>query len=239
MRSPPSGLNDSTVNPAFFIAPALKPLTVCFCHPIFSMISAKLASFLLEHGHHLGRLTPFARCGGFLRLGGSFALRRVVGSGSTLGCLAPRNVSQPASGDPLKTPAAKRITATAPKSHGRTCGCCGTLAARIKVDKNLRKPSEYFKSNIYVDTMGPGAIGLKAMIEMCGVDRVLFGTDFGPVPMSPKLHIDLVDETITDVCSPPMTGRPSAIASTPAFRIRLSTPLTTRPALSRTSDECS
>jgi predicted TIM-barrel fold metal-dependent hydrolase len=27
---------------------------------------------------------------------------------------------------------------------------------------------------------------------------VLFGTDFGPVPMSPKLHIDLVDDTITD-----------------------------------------
>jgi predicted TIM-barrel fold metal-dependent hydrolase len=36
------------------------------------------------------------------------------------------------------------------------------------------------------------------MIETCGVDRVLFGTDFGPVPMSPKLHIDLVDDTITD-----------------------------------------
>src|SRR6202789_291248 len=67
-----------------------------------------------------------------------------------------------------------------------------------KVDKNLRKPSEYFKSNIYVDTMGPSAIGLKAMIEMCGVDRVLFATDFGPVPMSPNLHIDLVDETIPD-----------------------------------------
>ena len=67
-----------------------------------------------------------------------------------------------------------------------------------KVEKNLRKPSEYFKSNIYVDTMGPSAIGLKAMVEMCGVDRVLFGTDFGPVPMSPKLHIDLVDSTIPD-----------------------------------------
>jgi hypothetical protein len=39
--------------------------------------------------------------------------------------------------------------------------------------------------------------GLKAMIEMCGIDRVLFGTDFGPVP-SPKLHIDLVDDTIAD-----------------------------------------
>jgi predicted TIM-barrel fold metal-dependent hydrolase len=46
--------------------------------------------------------------------------------------------------------------------------------------------------------MGPSAIGLKAMIEMCGVDRILFGTDFGPVPMSPKLHIDLVDNTIAD-----------------------------------------
>ena len=67
-----------------------------------------------------------------------------------------------------------------------------------KVDKNLRKPSDYFKSNIYVDTMGPSAPWLKAMIEICGVDRVLFGTDFGPVPMSPKLHIDLVNDTITD-----------------------------------------
>jgi hypothetical protein len=67
-----------------------------------------------------------------------------------------------------------------------------------KVDKNLRKPSEFFKSNIYVDSMGPSAICLKAMIETCGVDRVLFGTDFGPVPMSPKLHIDLVDDTIPD-----------------------------------------
>jgi predicted TIM-barrel fold metal-dependent hydrolase len=49
-----------------------------------------------------------------------------------------------------------------------------------------------------VDSMGPSAIGLKAMIEMCGVDRVLFGTDFGPVPLSPKLHIDLVGDTITN-----------------------------------------
>jgi hypothetical protein len=30
--------------------------------------------------------------------------------------------------------------------------------------------TECFKSNIYVDSMGPSAIGLKAMIEMCGVD---------------------------------------------------------------------
>jgi predicted TIM-barrel fold metal-dependent hydrolase len=67
-----------------------------------------------------------------------------------------------------------------------------------KVDKNIRKPSEYFKSNIYVDCMGPSAIALKAMIETCGIDRVLFGSDFGPVPMSPKLHIDLINDTIAD-----------------------------------------
>jgi predicted TIM-barrel fold metal-dependent hydrolase len=36
------------------------------------------------------------------------------------------------------------------------------------------------------------------MIEMCGVDRILFGTDFGPVPMSPRVHIDLVNDTITN-----------------------------------------
>ena len=35
-----------------------------------------------------------------------------------------------------------------------------------KVNKNLRKPSEYFKSNNYVDTMGPSAIGLKTMIDV-------------------------------------------------------------------------
>jgi predicted TIM-barrel fold metal-dependent hydrolase len=46
--------------------------------------------------------------------------------------------------------------------------------------------------------MGPSAIGLKAMIEMCGVDRMLFGTDFGPVPFSPRVHIDLVNDTIPD-----------------------------------------
>ena len=43
VRTPPSGLNDSTVWPAFFIAPAIKPRTVCFCQPIFSMISGRVA----------------------------------------------------------------------------------------------------------------------------------------------------------------------------------------------------
>jgi predicted TIM-barrel fold metal-dependent hydrolase len=93
-----------------------------------------------------------------------------------------------------------------------------------KEDKNLRKPSEYFKSNIYVDTMGPSAIGLKAMIEMCAVDRVLFGTDFGPVPMSPKLHIDLVNDTIPDA------GDRARIFSTNALALLHLTEGTTRQA---------
>src|ERR1017187_2543260 len=45
VRSPLSDLKDSTVYPAFFIAPAMKPRTVCFCQPIFSIISAKVAPF--------------------------------------------------------------------------------------------------------------------------------------------------------------------------------------------------
>ena len=32
--------------PAFFIAPDMNPRTVCFCQPILSMISAKVAPFL-------------------------------------------------------------------------------------------------------------------------------------------------------------------------------------------------
>src|SRR5450755_2054932 len=46
VRTPPSGLKDSTVWPAFFIAPAMNPRTVCFCHPIVCMISASVAPFL-------------------------------------------------------------------------------------------------------------------------------------------------------------------------------------------------
>src|ERR1017187_2666220 len=45
VRSPLSDLKDSTVNPAFFSAPATKPRTVCFCQPIFSIISASVAPF--------------------------------------------------------------------------------------------------------------------------------------------------------------------------------------------------
>lgn len=66
-----------------------------------------------------------------------------------------------------------------------------------KVAKNRRRPSEYFRSNIYVDTMGFSPIGVKTAIEMCGVDRVLFGTDYGPVPISPREHVDIVNDVVS------------------------------------------
>ena len=55
-----------------------------------------------------------------------------------------------------------------------------------------RKPSEYLKSNLYVDTMGFSPTGIKQCIELFGVERVLFGTDYAAVPISPREHIDIV-----------------------------------------------
>ena len=40
--------------------------------------------------------------------------------------------------------------------------------------------------------MGFSAAGMRHCIEVFGADRVLFGTDYGPVPISPAEHIDLV-----------------------------------------------
>jgi predicted TIM-barrel fold metal-dependent hydrolase len=34
--------------------------------------------------------------------------------------------------------------------------------------------------------------GIKHALELLGADHVLFGTDYGPVPISPKEHIDIV-----------------------------------------------
>jgi predicted TIM-barrel fold metal-dependent hydrolase len=61
-----------------------------------------------------------------------------------------------------------------------------------KVALNLRTPSEYFRTNILVDSFGFSAVGLRAAIDMCGIDRVLFGTDFGPVPYGVREQVDIV-----------------------------------------------
>jgi hypothetical protein len=33
---------------------------------------------------------------------------------------------------------------------------------------------------------------VRAAIELCGVDRVVFGSDFGPVPYGIKEHVQIV-----------------------------------------------
>jgi predicted TIM-barrel fold metal-dependent hydrolase len=40
--------------------------------------------------------------------------------------------------------------------------------------------------------MGLSSTGVQQCIELFGVDRVLLGTDYPAVPISPKEHIDIV-----------------------------------------------
>src|ERR1022692_2271458 len=80
VRSPPSGLKDSTAWPAFFIAPAMNPRTVCLFQPILSMISVSVAPFLrwsiaTTCAVLLPSRGPVASCAfaAFLPLGAAFA----------------------------------------------------------------------------------------------------------------------------------------------------------------------
>ena len=47
--------------------------------------------------------------------------------------------------------------------------------------------------------MGFSAIGVRAAIEMCGVDRVVFGSDLGRVPYGIKEHVQSVEEVLPSV----------------------------------------
>jgi aminocarboxymuconate-semialdehyde decarboxylase len=58
--------------------------------------------------------------------------------------------------------------------------------------KNLNEPREYVKRNFWADTMGFDPVGIRHAIEVFGIDRMLLGTDYGPVPMSPTEHIDII-----------------------------------------------
>ena len=64
--------------------------------------------------------------------------------------------------------------------------------------KNERPPSDYFKTNILVDCMGFNPIGLRAAVEMCGVDRVVFGSDYGPIPYGIKEHVQIVEDVLVE-----------------------------------------
>ncbi len=61
---------------------------------------------------------------------------------------------------------------------------------------NKRPPSDYFKTNILVDCMGFNPIGVRAAVEMCGADRLVFGSDYGPVPYGIKEHVRIVEDVL-------------------------------------------
>ncbi len=60
--------------------------------------------------------------------------------------------------------------------------------------KCKRLPSDYLRDHLRVDTMGIWGPHLREAVEVFGADRVMFGTDYGPVPIDPSEHIDLVEE---------------------------------------------
>jgi len=37
---------------------------------------------------------------------------------------------------------------------------------------------------------------MRAAVELCGVDRVVFGSDFGPVPYGIEEHVRIVEEVL-------------------------------------------
>jgi len=53
-------------------------------------------------------------------------------------------------------------------------------------------PSEYLRANLYADIMGFSSHGIRHCIELFGTDRMLFGTDYPAVNISPVEHIQLI-----------------------------------------------
>ncbi len=73
---------------------------------------------------------------------------------------------------------------------GRRLGYDGFLS--YQKPKNQKDPLDYVRKNLWADTMGFDPAGIRHAIEVFGIDHVLLGTDYGPVPISPKEHIDIV-----------------------------------------------
>jgi aminocarboxymuconate-semialdehyde decarboxylase len=55
-----------------------------------------------------------------------------------------------------------------------------------------QRPSDYLRM-LSVDTMGFWGPHVREAVEVLGVDRVMLGTDYGPVPIDPKEHVDIVN----------------------------------------------
>ena len=73
---------------------------------------------------------------------------------------------------------------------GWRLGCDGMPERAVIRCREL--PSSYL-AKLCVDTMGFWAPHVREAVEVFGADRVMFGTDYGPVPIDPKEHVDIVN----------------------------------------------
>src|SRR5262249_3532031 len=74
---------------------------------------------------------------------------------------------------------------------GWRLGCEGM--PECAVIRCKQRPSDYL-SRLHVDTMGFWAPHVREAVDVFGSDQVMFGTDYGPVPIDPKEHVDIVNE---------------------------------------------
>jgi aminocarboxymuconate-semialdehyde decarboxylase len=73
---------------------------------------------------------------------------------------------------------------------GWRLGCDGMPEGAVIRCKE--RPSDYL-AGLYVDTMGFWAPHVREAVDVFGADRVMFGTDYGPIPIDPKEHVDIVN----------------------------------------------
>lgn len=73
---------------------------------------------------------------------------------------------------------------------GRSDAVCARAGAAGDECRSLkRKPSEYFRSNYYIDTMIFHEEGLRLLVAEMGIDRIFYGTDY---PFDWPVGIDFV-----------------------------------------------
>jgi aminocarboxymuconate-semialdehyde decarboxylase len=77
-----------------------------------------------------------------------------------------------------------------PSYSGRSDALCGRGAGLGADCRSLKKlPSEYFKKELYVDTMIFHEEGLRHLVAECGVSQIVYGTDY---PFDWPVGVDLV-----------------------------------------------
>jgi hypothetical protein len=71
--------------------------------------------------------------------------------------------------------------------------CCHGLPAEMHA-RNAPRPDDYLRRSFYAGTMGFNLPMLTAAAIVFGSGRLMSGSDYGPVPISPAEHIGLVSQ---------------------------------------------